>query len=63
MKCPFCSEDILDNAQVCKHCGRDFLMVRPLLDQPVEVVPVVRQFGTPAQRVEHLVGKLLQLER
>lgn len=22
-KCPFCAEDILDAAKVCKHCGRD----------------------------------------
>jgi hypothetical protein len=33
MNCPFCSEEILDTAQVCKHCGRDFLLVRPLLDE------------------------------
>ena len=33
MNCPFCAEEIKDNAQVCKHCGRDFLFVRPLLDQ------------------------------
>ena len=33
MNCPFCSEEIKDDAQVCKHCGRDFLLVRALLDQ------------------------------
>jgi len=33
MNCPFCAEEIKDTAQICKHCGRDFLIVRPLLDQ------------------------------
>jgi uncharacterized membrane protein len=33
MDCPFCAEDIKDNASVCRHCGRDLLAIRPLLDQ------------------------------
>jgi len=33
MDCPFCAEDIKDNASVCKHCGRDLLAIRPLLDR------------------------------
>lgn len=33
MNCPFCAEDIKDEAVVCKHCRRDLSIVRPVLDQ------------------------------
>lgn len=33
MNCPFCDEEIKDRATVCKHCGRDLLILRPVLDR------------------------------
>jgi hypothetical protein len=31
VNCPFCAEDIKDDAVVCKHCRRDLAIVRPVL--------------------------------
>ena len=33
MECPFCAEELKDEALVCKNCGRNLRLVRPLIEE------------------------------
>jgi len=37
MRCPFCAEDVRDDAAVCRHCGNDLKIPEPLLAENLEL--------------------------
>ena len=53
MECPFCKEDFNDDALVCKSCGRDLRLVRPLIEENASLIREIddSRFSRPAASV------------
>jgi len=37
MRCPFCSEDVRDEASICRHCGNDLKIPEALIAENAEL--------------------------
>ena len=55
MRCPYCAEDVRDEAVVCKHCHSELFVVKPLLSKINEMSARLAVFSEAAPNAESLV--------
>ena len=57
MQCPFCTEDVRDEASVCRHCGNDLKIPEALITENGELKQQVRDLQA---ELEELLARRAQ---
>ena len=57
MDCPFCAEEIKDDAIVCKHCRRDISIPKPILEQNRALSSMVAALEEEVAQLRRLVAE------
>jgi len=58
MLCPFCAEDFNEEALVCKACGRDLRLVRPLLRDNLALVAQIEELQVRVNAARAQLGRI-----
>ena len=58
MLCPFCAEDFNEEALVCKACGRDLGLVRPLLRDNLALVAQIEELQVRVNAARAQLGRI-----
>jgi len=57
MECPFCLEDFNEEALVCKDCGRDLRLVRPLINENLTLVALIEELQIQIDRARAAIDR------
>jgi len=58
MECPYCLEDFNEEALVCKDCGRDLRLVRPVISENLQLVALAMDLEDQVHKARTAVARV-----